>query len=55
LNIADNEDYLKWKTTSNYLKWNISATTDQISFKFETYAEGNKLKLRIPCEEGDPL
>ena len=28
------EDDLKWKTTSKYWLWNISATTDQILLKF---------------------
>ena len=42
LKIALNEDDLQWKTTSTYLKWKISATTDWISFKFGTDTEGTK-------------
>ena len=30
------EDNLKWKMTSKYEKYNISATTGQILLKFET-------------------
>ena len=32
--IAVNEDELGWKTTSKYLKWNISETTYGIILKF---------------------
>jgi hypothetical protein len=37
--------------TQKYLKWNVSATTDRIFLKFENFAEGNKSKLKIPCNE----
>ena len=33
---AWNEDDFQWKTTSKYLKLNISPTTDHIFLKFET-------------------
>ena len=32
---ARNEDDLQWKTTSKYLRWNISATADWIFLKFK--------------------
>ena len=41
------EDDLQWKTTSKYLKLNISATTDRIFLKFETQAQGTKQKSKM--------
>jgi spore cortex formation protein SpoVR/YcgB (stage V sporulation) len=39
-----NEVDRKWKTTTKYQKLNISATTDWVFLKFQTYTQGTKPK-----------